>query len=68
MEKGMKYAYGFIDHFFKDQRYVGHSGGVPGISAEFRMFRDSEYTVIVLSNYNRIAGAVFEKIRELITC
>jgi D-alanyl-D-alanine carboxypeptidase len=47
---GSKYGYGFFDVDLNGVRYFGHGGGAPGMNAEFRVFPDSGYTVIVLAN------------------
>jgi hypothetical protein len=44
---------------------VGHSGGFPGINANLDIFLDRGYVVAVLSNYDRGASPVAEKIRQL---
>ncbi len=62
-----KYAYGFQEERYAGQRLAGHSGGFPGISALLDMYRDSGYTVAVLSNYDRIAQPVSMKLREMLT-
>jgi len=36
-------------------RWVGHSGGAPGVSASFRRYPDDRTTIIVLSNYSEAA-------------
>ena len=59
-----RYGFGFgVD---TKNQIVGHSGGFDGISANLDMFLDNEFTVIVMSNYSRIAQPVADKIRELV--
>jgi CubicO group peptidase (beta-lactamase class C family) len=59
-----RYGYGFaID---RGNKIAGHSGGFVGISANLDMFLDNEFTVVVMSNYGRIASSVADKIRELV--
>lgn len=58
------YGYLFIDDRIGDQRYTGHNGGAPGINAEFSVFPDKGYTVIVLSNTNENATPVADQIRQ----
>jgi CubicO group peptidase (beta-lactamase class C family) len=59
-----RYGFGFaVD---SKNQIVGHSGGFEGISANLDMFLDNEFTVIVMSNYSRIAQTVADKIRELV--
>ncbi|MCI0494318.1 serine hydrolase [candidate division KSB1 bacterium] len=45
---------------------IGHSGGAPGVSADFRRYIDDKYTIIVLSNYGGAAGAVSRTIEAII--
>lgn len=47
-------------------RTVGHSGGFSGISATFRMYLDSGYTVVVLANYGGVAQLVENQAMELL--
>ena len=47
---GGKYAYGFADNVLCGHRIVGHSGGAPGIAADFDVLIDDGYTVITFSN------------------
>ncbi|MFC1701812.1 hypothetical protein ACFL1J_03585 [Pseudomonadota bacterium] len=58
------YAYLFGDFRVNGQRYIGHSGGAPGINAEFSVFPDSGYTIVVLSNTDFNASPVADKIRQ----
>ena len=60
------YAYLYADSRINDQRYIGHNGGAPGINAEFSVFPDSAYTIVVLSNTNFNASPVAEQIRQWI--
>ena len=62
-----KYGYGFGDVNFNSVRSVGHNGGGPGIAAQFDIYPELGYTVIVLSNYDPPAMIkVLSKIRTLI--
>jgi CubicO group peptidase (beta-lactamase class C family) len=67
MGPGIKYAYGFGDHRTDGMRFVGHNGGAPGINTEFRTSPESGYTIVVLSNYDRAAQPVVEKMMNLIS-
>ncbi len=58
------YAYLYADRRVNGQRYIGHNGGAPGINAEFSVFPDSGYTVIVLSNTNANATPVADQVRQ----
>jgi Beta-lactamase len=65
-EAGFGYAYDFGNRTLNGQRLYGHNGGVPGIGAQFDIYRDLGYTVVLLSNYDyRDLEAVVEKTREL---
>lgn len=64
---GEKYAYGFEERFVDGKRVVGHGGGAPGMNCDLRMYRDSGYTVIVMSNFSPpIAQQVSRYIEERI--
>jgi CubicO group peptidase (beta-lactamase class C family) len=63
-----KYAYGFANDVVGGQRIAFHDGGANGISAEFDLYRDIGYTVVVLSNYDHpVARPVVKKMQELIS-
>ena len=63
-----KYAYGFANEIVNGERIVFHDGGANGISAEFDMYFEPGYTVVVLSNYDHPAvRPVVKKVRETIT-
>jgi CubicO group peptidase (beta-lactamase class C family) len=63
-----KYGYGFGDVNFNSVRSIGHNGGAPGIAAQFDIYPELGYTVIVLSNYDPPAMIkVLSKIRTLIS-
>jgi CubicO group peptidase (beta-lactamase class C family) len=63
----MEYGYGFIvNSSRKLGRVVGHGGAGPGVSANFRMFVDKGYTMIILSNYSEASLAVSQKILSLL--
>lgn len=64
---GITYAYGWQNVTVNGHRIVGHSGGAPGICAQFDLYLDADYTVVVLSNYDppmatRIAGMLREQL------
>lgn len=62
-----KYGYGFGDVNFNGVHSFGHNGGALGIAAQFDVYPDLDYTVIVLSNYDVPATVkVLSKIRTLI--
>jgi len=63
----MDYGYGFIiESSSKFGRVVGHGGAAFGVSANFRMFVDKGYTMIILSNFSEASLPVSEKIRSLL--
>jgi len=47
---GGQYAYGFGNRVFDGKRIVGHNGGAPGIAANFDMYPELGYTVVLLMN------------------
>lgn len=58
---GIFYAYGWQNVTINGHRIVGHSGGAPGVSAQFDLYLDLGYTAVILANYDaiiapRIAG------------
>jgi CubicO group peptidase (beta-lactamase class C family) len=61
-----EYGFGFGISGGPGNRIVGHSGGFSGISSNLDMFLDSGYTAAVMSNYDRGAIPVQNKIRELL--
>ncbi|QJW96369.1 serine hydrolase domain-containing protein [Frigoriglobus tundricola] len=63
---GTKYGYGFMITNVRTHSVVGHGGGFPGVSTRLDMYPDLDYTVVVLSNYDRAATPVFETLRDLI--
>ena len=62
-------GYGYLFRLEKASEYPswGHSGGGPGIQADFRQIPSLGYTIIVLSNYGNAAMPVSEKIQDLLT-
>jgi D-alanyl-D-alanine carboxypeptidase len=48
--RGGKYAYGFFDQGTGPNRYVGHSGGAPGMTGDLRIYIESGYVVAALGN------------------
>jgi len=63
---GESYGYGFRIAEGANGKVVGHSGGFPGINANLDIFLDRGYVVAVLSNYDRGASPVAEKISQLL--
>jgi CubicO group peptidase (beta-lactamase class C family) len=66
MAPNRSYAYGFGDHREAGHRYHGHNGGAPGINADFRFYRASGYTYVVLANMDGAAMPVSRLIHEMI--
>lgn len=62
-----KYAYGFANDIVAGERIIFHDGGANGVSAEFDMYPDLGYTVVVLSNLDHpSARPVVKKAQEVI--
>lgn len=67
-QPGAEYAYGFFVDRVNGTLVVGHGGALPGGNAEFDMYLDLGYTVVVLSNYDPPAAVqVRFKLFELLT-
>ncbi len=66
MARGIHYAYGFGVHGDGERRNVGHNGGAPGISADFRTYPGTGYTMAVLANYDGAAMLVSRKLETLL--
>ncbi len=64
---GPGYGFGFGVHGETGNRMVGHNGGFPGISALLEIHLDKGITVALLSNYDRGAELVGQKVAELLT-
>ncbi len=61
------YGYGFELENIDGKRVIGHTGGDLGISCALEWFPDSgNYTVIVLSNYDRGGIIAIDKLQEMI--
>lgn len=60
------YGYLFGVHSENGHKYVGHNGGGPGIQADFNLFTELGFTIVVLSNYDGAATPVSQYIRNLI--
>ena len=61
------YGYGFRVAEGPYGKVVGHGGGFSGINGNLDIFVDKGYIVAVLSNYDRGASPVAEKIGQLLT-
>ena len=60
------YGYGFTLRQGPVGRVVGHNGKFSGINADFNMFLDKGYVLVVLANYHGTGNRVDERVRELI--
>ncbi len=58
-----EYGYGF--GMMEDGRFVGHTGGFPGISAILQMDLDGNWTLVILSNVSQGSRPALEKARQL---
>lgn len=63
---GYRYAYGFITRLAGNERVAGHSGGFPGVDAQFETYLESGYTVIVLSNYEMVAEPILTYVQQVL--
>lgn len=54
------YGYLFQCPTIDGHQYIGHDGGSPGISAEFRYFPKQKMTLIVISNFDQGADELAE--------
>ncbi len=61
---GKKYAYLFEDELLENERIIGHSGGSLGVNNTFRVFVNSGYTIIILSNYDDGMSLLYKKIKS----
>jgi CubicO group peptidase (beta-lactamase class C family) len=60
------YGYLFSVGNTAGQRWVGHDGGAPGISAEFIHYPEDGLTIIVLANQDNAAAAMREWLHALL--
>ncbi len=63
---GAGYGFGFGISAGPSGQVVGHSGGFHGLNGNLDVFPDSGYVVVVLSNYDRGASPLAERIRSLL--
>jgi len=63
---GPGYGFGFGVSGEPGNRMVGHTGGFPGINSRLDMYLDKGVTVAVMSNYDRGAELVGQKLAELL--
>ena len=62
--EGAKYAYGFEETIADGVRYFGHGGGAPGVSGGLRIYPESGYVFVVLSNIDAGANRISQFIRN----
>jgi CubicO group peptidase (beta-lactamase class C family) len=61
------YGYGFELENINGKRVIGHGGGDLGVSSVIRWYPDSgNYTVVVLSNYDRGGIITIDKLQDMI--
>lgn len=60
------YGYGFGLRGTPGNRTVGHTGGFPGINSALEIHLDTGFTVAAMSNYDRGAMPIVDKINELL--
>jgi D-alanyl-D-alanine carboxypeptidase len=65
--QGSQYAYGFFDRVVHGRRFVGHTGGAPGMSGDLEFEPNGGYVVVVLSNFDspgaiQIAGFILDRL------
>jgi CubicO group peptidase (beta-lactamase class C family) len=60
------YGYLFSSGTVAGRRWIGHNGGAPGISAEFRYYPADELVVVVLANQDHAAMAIGEWLNALV--
>ncbi|QSX39286.1 serine hydrolase [Shewanella cyperi] len=58
------YASGWFVKMVGDKKVVGHSGGAPGVSSEYRRYADDGYTLVILSNYDNVASPLAEDLEK----
>jgi CubicO group peptidase (beta-lactamase class C family) len=66
-DRGGGYGYGFQVDAVRGRRIVGHSGGFAGVHSKLDIYRDSGYVVVVLSNYDRGAARIIDRLRDMLT-
>ena len=65
-ERSYGYGYGFTLRHGSAGKVVGHNGKFSGINADFNMFLDKGYVLVVMANHHRAGSPVDARIRELI--
>ena len=60
------YGYGFGVRKDSKGIIVGHSGGFPGLNSNLDIFPESGYIIAVMSNYDRAARPLAQKLNKLV--
>ncbi|HTV22016.1 MAG TPA: serine hydrolase domain-containing protein, partial [Polyangiaceae bacterium] len=55
---GLWYAYGFTERDSEGIHWYGHNGGFPGMNAEFEVFPETGYVLVVMANLDPPAAGV----------
>jgi CubicO group peptidase (beta-lactamase class C family) len=63
---GENYGYGFSVEEGSNGKVVGHGGGFSGINSNLDIYLDKEYIVAVMSNYDRGASPIAQKVGQLL--
>jgi CubicO group peptidase (beta-lactamase class C family) len=62
----MAYGYLFSSGTVAGRRWIGHDGGAPGISADFRYYPEDDLVIVVLSNQDNASMAVAGWVNALV--
>ncbi len=63
---GENYGYGFLVEEGTNGKIVGHGGGFSGINSNLDIYLDKDYIVAVMSNLDRGASPVAQKVGQLL--
>ena len=66
-DRGGGYGYGFQVNVVRGRRIVGHSGGFAGVHSKLDIYPESGYVAVVLSNYDRGAARIVERLQDVLT-
>lgn len=62
-----KYAYGFADSRINGVRIVGHNGGTLGYEGQLDIYPDRGYTVVMLTNQDRVLAPALQRSQAILT-
>lgn len=62
-----RYAYGFSDMLVDGVRIIGHNGGTPGYEAQLDIYPDLGYTVVILTNQDRVLLPAIRASEDILT-